>query len=99
MSTFLWPSEDGWPYPDADVEQEDPEAWVDDDALLLKAAPMHLFESLDPIERRIVTAHYGLDGNAPRSVKELHTELGMSRAEVRTALVSGLEKLRLNLSA
>jgi DNA-directed RNA polymerase sigma subunit (sigma70/sigma32) len=99
MSTFLWPAEDGWPYPDGEAELVDLDATVDDDALLLKTAPAHLFDTLDPVERKVVTAHYGLDGSSARSMKELHTELGMSRAEVREALASGLAKLRLHLSA
>lgn len=98
MSTFLWPSEDGWPYPDTAAEQVDVDAGVDDDALLLKTSPTHLFDMLDPLERQVVTSHYGLDGKPPRSMKELHTDLGMSRAEVREALAGGLAKLRLHLS-
>ena len=99
MSTFLWPAEDGWPYPDGDAELVDPDAAVDDDALLLRTAPTHLFDTLSPVERRVVTAHYGLDGSPARSIKELHVDLGMSRAEVREALAGGLAKLRLHLSA
>ena len=98
--SYLWPNDEGWPYPDAvDPELVDPEAGVDDDALLLKAAPPHLFDHLDPLERQVVTAHYGLDGGAPKTMKELHTELGITRAEVRTALVNGLTKLRIHLTA
>jgi DNA-directed RNA polymerase sigma subunit (sigma70/sigma32) len=100
MSSYLWPSEDGWPYPDGEApELADPDAGVDDDALLLKTAPAHLFDSLEPLERQVVTAHYGLDGSPPRSMKELHADLGLTRAEVRDALASGLAKLRTNLTA
>jgi DNA-directed RNA polymerase sigma subunit (sigma70/sigma32) len=99
MSSYLWPSEDGWPYPDGGTpELIDPEAGVDDDALLLKTAPAHLFDSLEPLERHVITAHYGLDGSPPRSMKELHVELGMTRAEVRQALAAGLAKLRSDLT-
>ena len=103
MSTYVWPSEDGWPYPDpdadADVEVVDPSAGFEDDALLLKATPAHLFDGLDPLERQVVTAHYGLNGKPPRSMKELHHELGLSRAELREALAGGLAKLRTTLNA
>ena len=99
MSTYVWPSEDGWPYPDADVDVVDPAAGVEDDALLLKATPAHLFDTLNPLERQVVTAHYGLNGAPPRSMKELHYDLGLSRAEVREALGSGLAKLRTTLNA
>jgi DNA-directed RNA polymerase sigma subunit (sigma70/sigma32) len=99
MSSYLWPNEDGWPYPDGtDAELIDPDAAVDDDALSLKATPAHLFDTLEPLERQVVTAHYGLDGSPPRSMKELHTDLGLTRAEVREALAGGLAKLRVNFS-
>ncbi len=96
--SYLWPNEDGWPYPDSAADMADPDAGVDDDALLLKAAPPHLFDKLDPLERQVVTAHYGLDGSPPRSMKQLHTDLGLTRAEVREALAGGLAKLRTHLT-
>lgn len=95
--SYLWPSDDGWPYPDGDREVGELAEGPDDDALLLRTAPRHLFDLLEPLEHRVVTAHYGLDGSPPRSIKELHTDLDMPRAEVRDALVSGLEKLRARL--
>ena len=99
MSSYLWPNDDGWPYPDSVAELADPDAGADDDALLLKAAPAHVFDSLEPLERQVVTAHYGLDGSPARSMKELHVDLGITRAEVRAALAGGLAKLRTNLTA
>jgi DNA-directed RNA polymerase sigma subunit (sigma70/sigma32) len=99
MSSYLWPSEDGWPYPDAEAETPDPAAAVDDDALLLRMTPAHLFDTLEPLERQVITAHYGLDGAPPRSMKELHHDLGLSRADLREALGGGLAKLRATLGA
>ncbi len=99
MSSYIWPNDDGWPYPDSVGEFADPAAGADDDALLLKAATTHMFDSLEPLERRVVTAHYGLDGSPPRSMKELHADLGLTRAEVRDALASGLAKLRTSFTA
>ena len=102
MPSYLWPSDDGWPYPDGDEGRPPAEETVDydafdDDALVLRAAPAHLFDILEPLERQVLTAHYGLDGSPPRSMKQLHTDLGMSRAEVRETLGSGLAKLRSRL--
>ena len=99
MSSYIWPNDDGWPYPDSAAEFADPDAGADDDALLLKAAPAHMLDRLEPLERHVVTAHYGLDGSPPRSMKELHVDLGLTRAEVRSALASGLAKLRSDLTA
>ncbi len=93
-STYLWPNDEGWPYPDTTADVEDPDAIPDEDVLLLRAAPPRLYDDLDALERRVLFAHYGLDGQPPRSVKELHTELGMTRGEVRDALVGALAKLR-----
>ena len=95
--TYLWPSDDGWPYPDGESEATRSDDVVDDDAMVLRAAPPHLFDHLEPLERRVVTAHYGLDGSPPRSMKELRTELGVPRSEIREALAGGLAKLRARL--
>ena len=97
MSSFFWPSEDGWPYPDTEGETIDLAGGVDDDALNLRAAPPHLFDHLDPLERQIITAHYGLDGQPARTMKQLHTDLGMPRADLRQVLGAGLAKLRSEL--
>ena len=51
MSSYLWPSEDGWPYPDQEGEQIDFSNEVDDDIVSLRASPAHLFDTLDPLER------------------------------------------------
>jgi DNA-directed RNA polymerase sigma subunit (sigma70/sigma32) len=96
--TYLWPSDEGWPYPDGEADVVDLDAGVDDDTLMLRATPPHLFDELDALERRVITAHYGLDGKPPRSMKELHADLGLTRAEVREALAGGLAKLRTNLA-
>lgn len=98
MSSFLWPNEDGWPYPDGADDTESLDGAIDDDAMVLKAAPPHLFDELDPLEMRVVSSHYGLDGSPPRSMKELHNDLGMSKADVRDTLAGGLAKLRARLS-
>ncbi|HZQ28798.1 MAG TPA: hypothetical protein VFA94_13965 [Acidimicrobiales bacterium] len=98
MTSFLWPAEDGWPYPDSGVEMVDLAAETDDDLLSLRVPPPHLFDELDPVERRIITSHYGLDGQPARTMKQLHSDLGMTRADLRDALGSGLAKLRAHLA-
>ena len=97
MSSYLWPNDEGWPYPDADTDTIDLDATTDDDVLSLRAAPGHLFALLDPLERKVITAHYGFEGQPPRSMKELHTEMGLPRAELRDVLGTGLAKLRTTL--
>ena len=95
---FLWPDDDGWPYPDGADDLATLDGAVDDDELMLRAAPASLFDGLDPMERRVVTAHYGLDGSPPRSMKELRHDLGLPRSEIRDTLAGGLAKLRHRLS-
>jgi DNA-directed RNA polymerase sigma subunit (sigma70/sigma32) len=71
---------------------------VDEDALVLRSLGPRLFEFLDPLERQVITARYGLDGAPARTLKELHHEMGMSRADLRDVLAGGLAKLRDGLS-
>ena len=98
MRPYLWP-EDGWPYPDTKrAEMVDLDSTVDDDVMALRGMGKRLFEFLDPLERQVITAHYGLDGTPPRTMKELHHETGLPRAELREALAGGLAKLRVTLA-
>ena len=97
MRSYLWP-EDGWPYPDSKAELPDLDSNVDEDAVVLRGLGPRLFEFLDPLERQVITAHYGLDGSPPRTMKELHHEMGLPRTELREALAGGLAKLRATLA-
>jgi len=95
--TSFWPTEDGWPYPDTDRELVDLEGEADDDLLSLRAPPPHLLDDLDPLERQVVSARFGLAGTPVRSMKQLHHDTGRPRADLRLALGSGLAKLRSHL--
>jgi DNA-directed RNA polymerase sigma subunit (sigma70/sigma32) len=96
MSSFLWPNDEGWPYPDTGREEEDLSDEYDDDALSIRA-PAHMFDSLDTLERAVIRGRYGLDGAPERSLKQLQSDLGVPRTELRDALGSGLSKLRSQL--
>ena len=95
-----WPSDEGWPYPDADAVAEqlednaDPDADADDDRVSLHAAAPHLLDGLAPLERTIIIGRFGLDGMPPLSMRDLQHQLGLPRADLRTALGDGLAKLR-----
>ena len=97
MRSYLWP-EDGWPYPDSKPELPDLDSNVDEDAMVLRGLGPKLFEFLDPLERQVITAHYGLNGAPPKTMKELHHEMGLPRADLREALAGGLAKLRASLA-
>ena len=97
MRPYLWP-EDGWPYPDPKREEPDLDAGIDDDAMVVRGMGPRLMEFLDPLEREVITAHYGLGGSPPRTMKELHQDTGLPRTELREALAGGLAKLRTTLA-
>lgn len=98
MTTFVWPADDGWPYPDEGPQPADPGAEPDEDRLAWECMSVHALDGLDPLERLVVAARFGVGGNPVRSMKDLQAETGRSRAELRQALGSGLAKLRLQLT-
>jgi DNA-directed RNA polymerase sigma subunit (sigma70/sigma32) len=93
MSSY-WPTEDGWPYADAGPEEADLRGEPDDDLLTLTARSTHVYDGLEPLERQVISARFGLGGAPVRSMKQLHADLGVPRADLRSALGSGLAKLR-----
>ncbi len=94
----LFPSDDGWPYPDtagrADPVADDP---IDLDALELRV-DRHAFADLTEWERFAVVHRYGLDG-PPYTMKELAHELDCSHAEARDLIGAALDKLRHRLTS
>jgi DNA-directed RNA polymerase sigma subunit (sigma70/sigma32) len=99
MSTFVWPTDDGWPYPDSPREVIDLDSEVDDDLLNLTATPSHLLDGLSPLEREVVSARFGLAGHQELTMRQLAAETGLTRQDLRDALGSGLAKLRMYLQA
>jgi DNA-directed RNA polymerase sigma subunit (sigma70/sigma32) len=97
MSSY-WPTDDGWPYPDSQAEPIDLDFDFDEDLLTLRERSVHLLDGLEPLERAVVSGRYGLDGRPARSMKQLHSELGLPRAVLGETLGSGLAKLRQQLN-
>lgn len=106
MRTYLWPGDRGWPEQEPDESEddgllewvEDPNTELDEDALCLHAPPPHLWEDLDDVERLVVAHRFGLDGTGDHTLRQLHDDLGLTHAQVRDALASGLGKLRHRLA-
>ena len=98
MRTFVWPTDDGWPYPDSSPDEIDLDGEADDDLLGLSVSSTHLLASLSPLEREVVTSRFGL-GCQERTMRQLAVQTGRPRAELRDALGSGLAKLRTQLQA
>ena len=101
MGVRGWQTEEGWPYPDeSDDDPVDPvdlDSLADDDLLCLKVRNDHLFDRHDPLERRVVSARFGLDGTGMRSMRQLGHELHVPRGQLHSALDRGLGKLRTEL--
>ena len=92
MRSFDWPVEDGWPYPDTEQELIDPDGWIDDDAVALRATPPRLDEPRSP---RAPGDHRPL---RPRRQPAPHHEGAPPRPQPAprrpaTALAGGLAKL------
>jgi DNA-directed RNA polymerase sigma subunit (sigma70/sigma32) len=92
----LFPTDDGWPYPD--LGRFDPPADEPDVDALEMLGP-HAFDNLEFAEREALFAHFGLQGRAPLSMKQLAPALGCTRAEARTLLGTAIDKLRVQLAA
>ncbi|MDQ1519810.1 MAG: hypothetical protein QOI55_883 [Actinomycetota bacterium] len=98
----LFPSDDGWPYPDVvgvgagigldPVADDEPDL----DALELRADP-HAFDGLTLRERQALFSHFGLQGHAVLSMKQLGPALGCTRSEARALLGTAIDKVRTRL--
>jgi DNA-directed RNA polymerase sigma subunit (sigma70/sigma32) len=103
FSALSFMSEDGWPYPDDDdvAEQLEPidlRSEADDDLVALHCLSRRALAGLTSAERWVIARRFGLDGQPPSSLNQLHAELGMSHREVRSTLLEGLTKLRTHLT-
>jgi DNA-directed RNA polymerase sigma subunit (sigma70/sigma32) len=92
----LFPSDDGWPYPDLSTAL-DPAADADDFDALELIGP-HAFDGLTPGERDALFLHFGLQGHDPHSMKALGPAIGCTRAEARQLLGSAIDKLRVEFN-
>ena len=92
----LFPSDDGWPYPDATGLDLADDA-VDFDALELLGP--RAYDVLTEPERDALFLHFGLRGRNALSMKELAPALGCTRAEARTLVGTAIDKVRVQLLA
>ena len=75
----LYPTDDGWPYPDALAVEPAADDDIDLDLLELRADP-HAYADLTELEYFAVSWRYGLTGE-PHSMKNLALELGCNHSE------------------
>ena len=94
----LFPTDEGWPYPDVPgfdlVADDEPDL----DALELRVDP-HAYDALTMPEREALFRHFGLRGATPLSMKHLGPALGCSRSEARALLDSAIAKVKTRLLA
>ncbi|HXY93312.1 MAG TPA: hypothetical protein VEP49_12595 [Acidimicrobiia bacterium] len=92
----LFPTDDGWPYPDPAFGEPVVDDEIDLDALELRV-DRHAYADLTELEYFVVAHRYGL-GGPPCSMKDLARELECSHTEARDVLGGALEKLRQRLT-
>jgi DNA-directed RNA polymerase sigma subunit (sigma70/sigma32) len=95
-STFpLFPTDDGWPYPDG-WREETSEDDIDLDALELRAG-RHAYDSLTAVEYAVLSQRFGLAGPAC-TMKDIARDLGCSHAAARDILGTAIDKMRTRLA-
>ena len=90
----LFPTDDGWPYPDSPTLEAAADA-ADFDALEFFGP--HAYDSLSGLERHALRLHFGLDGGVALSMKELAPVLGCNRTEAGAVVGRAIDKLRTQL--
>jgi hypothetical protein len=90
----LFPTDDGWPYPDATAVEPTADA-PDLDALEFLGP--HAYDTLTAQEREAVHRRFGLNGATALSMKELAPAIGCSRAEAGIVLGRAIDKVRTQL--
>jgi hypothetical protein len=91
----LFPTDDGWPYPDAtglDLAADSPDL----DALELLGP--RAFDCLNATEHDALFWHFGLGGHDAVAMKQLAPMLGCTRSEAASVLGAAIDKLRVQLS-
>jgi DNA-directed RNA polymerase specialized sigma24 family protein len=98
-STFpLFPTDDGWPYPDRDAEEDllrngfTVDEGIDLDALEL-VADAHAFDGLTSRERDALDRRFWQG----ESMKDLARSMGCSHAEAAAVLGQAVDKVRTRL--
>jgi DNA-directed RNA polymerase sigma subunit (sigma70/sigma32) len=92
----LFPTDDGWPYPD--MPRAEPLADSPDLDALEMLGP-HAFDCLTAREREALFLHFGLRGKTAVPMKELAPMLGCTRSDARDLVGSAIDKVRVQLQS
>ncbi len=90
----LFPTDDGWPYPDVTAVELTADT-PDLDALEMLGP--HAFDVLTAEEQEALFSHFGLRGRDPLPMKLLAPALGYTRAEAAALIGSAVDKMRVQL--
>ena len=95
----LFPTDEGWPYPDSDGDPTLVASGFVDDEIELDAlqlvANVHAFDGLNTAERDALDRRFWQG----ESMKELARSLGCTHAEAAVVLGHAVDKVRLRLSS
>jgi hypothetical protein len=92
----LFPTDEGWPYPDFVGIEPATDDEPDLDALELRVAP-HAYDGLTLREREALFRHFGLRGERALSMRHLGPAMGCSRSEATALVSSAVAKVRTRL--
>jgi RNA polymerase primary sigma factor len=76
------------------ASERDIEMCTSSQIMVLKEAFGQFLDELEPRERQIVVARFGFDGEAPRTFRELGTQMGVCKERIRQIQGRAMDKLR-----
>jgi RNA polymerase sigma factor (sigma-70 family) len=76
------------------ASERDIEMCTSSQIMVLKEAFGQFLDELEPRERQIVVARFGFDGKAPRTFRELGTQMGVCKERIRQIQGRAMDKLR-----
>ncbi len=76
------------------ADERDPDLCTSAQVDVLKQTFGRFLEELEPREKQIVVARFGFDGEAPRTFRELGSQMGVCKERIRQIQGRAMEKLR-----
>ncbi len=95
-STDISGGEDAEDGTNFDVALEDEQAGLPEDDMVAfeeKAKAIRLLDEIDPREAEVLRRHYGLSGEAPKTLKEIGDDMSLTRERIRQIRRDALHKL------